>query len=134
LFLLPVLLSNQIQTHESPRNRKQRRAAAVPADSFDPSSIPLARPPVDASRTKQQAKTLLEIAAERQKELQTLVDSNGRGSAASTLLNPESTQTQFLQVSPSGEVSRFNPSGQQSESTSQQSDAPLPPVIDTLLL
>ncbi|KAL1966829.1 hypothetical protein VTN77DRAFT_3794 [Rasamsonia byssochlamydoides] len=123
-----------------PRNRKQRRAAASSAsdDSFDPSSIPLAHPPPeDASKNKRQGKTLIEIAAERQKELQALAAKNGKGSAAaeSTLLNPESAETQYLKISPSGEVSRFDPgSDASSAQPAEQPDAPLPPFIDTLLL
>lgn len=133
---------------DPPRNRKQRRAAAAAtsstsADSFDPSSIPLAHPPPADSRDKRKGKTLIEIAAERQKELQALAGKNGKGSAAaeSTLLNPESTETQFVQITPDGKISRFNPpdsgasSGQsESDSASEQRDAPLPPLVDTVLL
>ncbi|RAK84227.1 hypothetical protein BO79DRAFT_203245 [Aspergillus costaricaensis CBS 115574] len=57
---------------EGPRNRKQRRAAAaaattVDSDTFDPSSIPLARPAPNIPKSKE--KTLMDIISERQSEL-----------------------------------------------------------------
>jgi hypothetical protein len=115
----------------TPRNRKQRRALATAStteNSFDPSSIPLARPPpADSSRSKQKGKTLIEIAAERQKK-PPCQSKNGVSTPAVLNLTTEPAETQFLQISASGEVSHFHPEDADSLS------AGLPPLIDTILL
>lgn len=128
----------------APRNRKQRRALAIPStaeNSFDPSSIPLSLPPpADSSRSKQKGKTLLEIATERQKDLLSCKSKNGVSTPATLNLTTEPAETQFLQISESGEVSHFNPEDADSISagqpSSQRSDpeVPPPPLIDTVLL
>ncbi|KAF5014362.1 hypothetical protein F66182_14678, partial [Fusarium sp. NRRL 66182] len=70
-----------------PYNRKQRRAAAAAAaeneNSFVDSSIPLSRPPEFTNKSNKnsntrQAKTLLEIAAERQQELNQHINNEGK--------------------------------------------------------
>lgn len=149
----------------APRNRKQRRAAAASSEesssSFDPSSIPLALPPslTDDSKStrtsKKGEKTLFEIAAERQAELNQFTNNGAiKGNIGNTILNPESStsKTQFLQISSSGEVSSFDPnklnSGKEKAKgekhkngkevseidDNEQDGAPLPPILDTVLL
>ncbi|KAN0068572.1 hypothetical protein V8E54_013296 [Elaphomyces granulatus] len=125
----------------TPRNRKQRRALATAStteNSFDPSSIPLARPPpADSSRSKQKGKTLIEIAAERQKK-PPCQSKNGVSTPAVLNLTTEPAETQFLQISASGEVSHFHPEDADSLSAGQpsshRSEPEVPPLIDTILL
>ncbi|EAW17550.1 uncharacterized protein NFIA_074700 [Aspergillus fischeri NRRL 181] len=140
---------------EGPRNRKQRRAAAAatatsaastPDSSFDPSSIPLAHPQKPSPDNVLRGKTLVELIAERQNEI---LGKEQRDTAKS---GPE---TQFMSVDPlSGKISQFDPSmlsKEQSDegdragpatedsqiepdTTDNGDDAPIPPLIDTLLL
>jgi hypothetical protein len=134
---------------EGPKNRKQRRAAAAAAstpDSFDPSSIPLAHPQRTFPDNVPRGKTLVELIAERQNEI---LGKEHMGTANS---GPE---TQFMTVDPlSGKISQFNPSrlseersdeGDRAGPATENSevepdtaddgvDAPIPPLIDTLLL
>ncbi|OKL61134.1 hypothetical protein UA08_03521 [Talaromyces atroroseus] len=131
-----------------PQNRKQRRAAAAAEkeqqqqDSFDPSSIPLARPPANSERP---AKTLFEIVAERQQELNQFVgnDDNKKkqnkneketASSSASLFDLDATETQFLEVSPSGGISSFKPDSSRKGDEEEASGEGLPPLIDTLLL
>lgn len=159
-----------------PQNRKQRRAAAAAAaatatDDFDASSIPLSKPPefstssssstttTSADRTRnRQAKTLLEIAAERQEALNAHLghhhhhasDRHKAGDRNLSFIDLDATETQFLEISSSGRVSTINPNelktSQQATATAHQKRKPgtekeeegkegedeLPPLIDTL--
>ncbi|PYH97324.1 hypothetical protein BO71DRAFT_417182 [Aspergillus ellipticus CBS 707.79] len=123
---------------EGSRNRKQRRAAAAATtahnDAFEPSTIPLARPPT--SKTKE--KTLMDIIAERQGELISQATVAGAESGVSP-------GTRFVTVDPTtGEISGLDASelaaeiteeeDTQSEEDEPDSDHPIPPFIDTLLL
>ncbi|EYE94104.1 uncharacterized protein EURHEDRAFT_378732 [Aspergillus ruber CBS 135680] len=120
---------------ESPRNRKQRRAAAA-ADSFDASSIPLAHPPRGtASGGQKSERTLVDIIAERKEE-----SAEGIAGTADAEAIPG---TRFVTVDPSsGEISGFDPrvhgdkeTGQEKdESESQGVDEPLSAFLDTILL
>jgi hypothetical protein len=128
---------------DPPRNRKQRRAAAAPAtsssDTFNLSSIPLSRPPnPEESRKQQDGKTLLEIAVERQKEYENVL-TNRKGttplSSSAGLFDTDSTETQFLRISPSGKIETFDPNNDDDGSPAGDGDdSLLPPFIDTLLL
>ncbi|EAL91364.1 uncharacterized protein AFUA_5G12500 [Aspergillus fumigatus Af293] len=139
---------------EGPRNRKQRRAAAAtatsaastPDSSFDPSSIPLAHPQKPSPDNVPRGRTLVELIAERQNDI---LSKEQRNTAK---LGPE---TQFMSVDPlSGKISQFDPSmlskeqrdeGDRAGPATEDSqiepdtadngdDAPIPPLIDTLLL
>src|SRR5438034_973844 len=122
-----------------PHNRKQRRAAATAPDDdpFDASSIPLAHPPASVLSSQQRVKTLYEIAAERQAELSSL-----EGATSSCGIPPlasQETKTEFVKISPSGEVSRFDPSaslagGNGVWAPGMEADEPIPPLPDTILL
>ncbi|KAA8652593.1 hypothetical protein EYZ11_002359 [Aspergillus tanneri] len=129
---------------DPPRNRKQRRVAAAAASSsndstFDLSSIPLAHPPRDTPE-KRNGKTLVELIAERQLELQ----SQGSKSSGTNDAVPE-LGTRFVTVDPStGEMfdfdaSKHNPGSAQEieeegEDGENKEEPPIPPLIDTLLL
>jgi hypothetical protein len=137
-----------------PQNRKQRRAAAAAAaedeNTFAASSIPLSRPPEFSNKTKssstRQAKTLLEIAAERQQELnQHIGNSNTNDGKNKTTQLPNgqfidlnATETQFLELSSTGQISNLDPNNLPSKKSSnattedEEDDAELPPLIDTL--
>lgn len=121
---------------EPPRNRKQRRAAAD-ADSFDPSSIPLAHPPRGtASNGQKNERTLVDIIAERK---ESLLSAEGIADSADAKAGPG---TRFVTVDPSsGEISGFDPSVQgedketgQEEDEKHEVDEPLPAFLDTVLL
>ncbi|PLB38108.1 uncharacterized protein BDW47DRAFT_125807 [Aspergillus candidus] len=149
---------------DTPKNRKQRRAAAAASSSsdsnaFDPSSIPMARPPQGSSMS--QGKTLVDIIAERQSELLHRANT----SAASV------PGTQFVTIDPvTGKMSKTQSGGFVEEISSdeglhsdveddnhnsdsdsdndneddededdndnqkEQADHPIPPLIDTILL
>ena len=134
-----------------PHNRKQRRAAAATSSSapdddyFDVSSIPLTHPPASASSSRREAKTLYEIAAERQAEL----SSSERGTPPLRMpdLSSRQTKTEFIKISPSGKVSLFDPSAsstsengvsalkmRSSSKRGLESNKPIPPLPDTILL
>ncbi|WEW61061.1 hypothetical protein PRK78_006550 [Emydomyces testavorans] len=112
-----------------PRNRKERRAAAASAasaESFDPSSIPMARPSTSDFASRKNMKTLLEIAAERQ---------TGAGIA----------ETEFIHVSPSGEIletetlsnpsdSAKAPETEDDADETNEDDTAIPPLPDTIFL
>lgn len=121
---------------EPPRNRKQRRAAAA-ANSFDPSSIPLAHPPRGtASDGQKSERTLVDIIAERK---ESLLSAEGITDTAYAKAGPG---TRFVTVDPSsGEISGFDPSVQgENKETAQEEDEkhevnePLPAFLDTVLL
>ncbi|PKY03566.1 hypothetical protein P168DRAFT_165640 [Aspergillus campestris IBT 28561] len=148
---------------DAPKNRKQRRAAAAASSSsdsnaFDPSSIPMARPPQGSSIS--QGKKLVDIIAERQSELLHRANT----SAASV------PGTQFVTIDPvTGKMSRTQSGGFVEEISSDEgshsddddnddnasyssgddednedddnsnnqketTDHPIPPLIDTMLL
>jgi hypothetical protein len=133
---------------EAPRNRKQRRAAAASkaeSDTFDPSSIPLARPP---SNDPSNAKTLVDIIAERQAELGNPVGNTG---------SIKSLKTQYVTIDPAtGKISSLDGSDvtgleghvtadgiqgprvievdEEKKEEGGDDEPPIPPVIDTLLL
>ncbi|OAX84666.1 hypothetical protein ACJ72_00958 [Emergomyces africanus] len=118
-----------------PRNRKERRAAqassAAGGDDFDPASIPLRRPPANSPSQQPKTKTLYEIAAEREAEL-------GRSKPRSSSLKAP-PGTEFVTISPEGEIVRANPSGPSANnpaSTDGETDVdePIPPLPDTMLL
>ncbi|KAJ9273403.1 hypothetical protein DTO212C5_477 [Paecilomyces variotii] len=126
---------------DAPRNRKQRRAAAKEPDSFDPSSIPLARPPPPSQN--QRTKTLLEIAEERQRELYRLhgqdnSQETGEGNGTET---QRGKQAQFMRIGPDGNLvpvpssssSSPNDNHNDEDATADPDDA-ISPFIDTLLL
>ncbi|KAE8148970.1 hypothetical protein BDV25DRAFT_8730 [Aspergillus avenaceus] len=132
---------------EPPRNRKQRRAVASKSDrdsTFDPSSIPMAHPPRDATNQRKE-KTLVQMISERQGEL--LGQAGGATGAGGTI---KSMETKFVSIDPStGEIADFDASGQPTEATAsatngqsggsddageEEDDASLPPFIDTVLL
>lgn len=142
-----------------PQNRKQRRAAAATAaeneNSFVDSSIPLSRPPEFTNKNKtsaRQAKTLLEIAAERQQELnQHLENNNERKKKKSQIPNGgqfidlNATETQFLELSSTGQVSSLDPKNlptqpsrtkndvtKEEDEEEEEGDGEIPPLIDTL--
>ncbi|EEP80143.1 predicted protein [Uncinocarpus reesii 1704] len=116
----------------APRNRRERRAAAATgssADSFDPDSIPMARPPTSQFASQKNARTLLEIAAERRA---------ATGKA----------ETEFIHVSPSGQIvgvekltdlsGSAGTSAPASESDhddeAPEDDAVIPPLADSIFL
>jgi hypothetical protein len=111
----------------APRNRKERRAAAAASNSAADDSIPLALPSREPRLTEPDVKTLYQIAAERE-----------AGSSATSLPN-----TEFIQVSPSGELSipkslRLSSTKSKDglnldESDSTDADSSVPPLPDTLL-
>lgn len=134
-----------------PHNRKQRRAAAAAAaeneNSFVDSSIPLSRPPEftnnsNKSSSAQQAKTLLEIAAERQQELNQHINNEGKEKPQlpnGQFLDLNATETQFLELSSRGQISSLDPNTLPSkiiktkdEIEEEEEDAEIPPLIDTL--
>ncbi|KAL4887426.1 hypothetical protein BJY04DRAFT_2306 [Aspergillus karnatakaensis] len=128
---------------DPPRNRKQRRAAAAASqtDSFDPSAIPLARPPQnDRSKPQKDGKTLMDIIAEKQ------IQSGGLGSK-------KGLETKYVTIDPrTGELSPFDESTLSASGAAQvqqriqevetdeegeeetEDDEPIPPLIDTILL
>lgn len=122
---------------DPPRNRKQRRAAAA-ADSFDPSSVPLAHPPRDtASNGQKNERTLVDIIAERK---ESLLSTEGIANSTDAKAGP---RTRFVTVDPStGEISGFDPNVQGDKGTGQEKDEsesqgveePLPVFLDTVLL
>ncbi|PGH34990.1 hypothetical protein GX50_02230 [[Emmonsia] crescens] len=121
-----------------PRNRKERRAAqassAADDNDFNPASIPLRHPPTNSPSQKPKTKTLYEIAAEREAEL-------GRSRPGNNLKAPPGTQ--FVTISPEGEIVQANPSdpstnNQHNNPSSADDkadvDEPIPPLPDTILL
>jgi hypothetical protein len=136
---------------DPPRNRKQRRSGAAaasanapPYTTFDPSSIPLARPPnPKESRKQHPGKTLLEIAAEREKVFEKVLASGGGKSSSSPsqgaglLFNTDATETQFLEISSDGKVDTLDPNGTPAiipEDDDDDEQSSLLPIIDTLFL
>lgn len=119
------------------RNRKQRRAAAA-ASTPDP-SVPLAHPPREvASENQKNGKTLVDIISERKNGL-----FSGQGIAPELTDVNSGMETRFVTVDPSsGEISGFdqsNYSGKEDKKETpdrneNQSDEPLPPFLDTILL
>lgn len=141
---------------DTPKNRKQRRAAAAASssnDAFDPSSIPMARPPQGSSIS--QGKKLVDIIAERQNELLHRANS-------STASVPG---TQFVTIDPvTGKMSKTQSGGfveeipsdedashsddendnnsnndgddddENNDNQTETTDHPIPPLIDTFLL
>ncbi|KAL4973142.1 hypothetical protein BDW66DRAFT_108839 [Aspergillus desertorum] len=127
---------------DTSRNRKARRVAAAASrtDSFDPSSIPLARPPqTDASRDQKNGKTLVDLIAERQGELEGKLSSSG---------SKKGVETKYVRIDPmTGEISPFDeashastgtgPEGHSSEEDAtdkELGDDIIPALIDTILL
>lgn len=102
---------------ETPKNRKQRRAAA----SGD-AAIPLAHPPREAPKDKANSKTLVDLIGERQTE--------------TSNVNP-TPNYEFITVDPSAlsesDKSQFRPINS-TPSIEIEADQPLPPLIDTVLL
>jgi hypothetical protein len=120
------------------QNRKQRRAAAAAATE-SAADIPLKHPP-SASESRKINKTLLEIAAERQGQIPHLSTGKQQQQENAKLFDMDAKETQFIQISPSGGVSQFDPQEhnhqqqQEENEEEEEGDASLPPVIDTLLL
>jgi hypothetical protein len=113
----------------NPQNRKQRRAAAKQSSSTAPedaSSIPLERPPSSA-KPHTKAKTLYELAAERQSLL----------SAGQPFPQPpeppsnNSKSTKFVKISPDGTLSSDNGTGLGAEEKEVEDSSPL---FDTIFL
>lgn len=133
-----------------PQNRKQRRAAAAAAaeneNSFVDSSIPLSRPPEFTNKNNtRQAKTLLEIAAERQQELNQHINNEGKKKKSQKpngqFIDLNATETQFLELSSSGQVSSLDPNNLPTKTSKpkkeegeddEEEDGEIPPLIDTL--
>lgn len=85
-------------TSGAPRNRKERRAAGLKGPVTQSSEIPLSQP----SRETPKTKTLFEIAAERQSQLQhgepfgdVDADSSSPPSITTTQINPDGTLTEI---------------------------------------
>lgn len=126
------------------RNRKQRRAASTAAISASPEpEIPLATP--DPAKTTRD-RTLYDIIAERQNELLGRAASK-RGTTPSAInkgLHAHPKGTRFVTVDASGQLvdtngdldSQVGPSeGNRIQNTDKiETDEPLPPIIDTVLL
>lgn len=127
---------------DPPRNRKQRRAAATASqtDFFDPSSIPLAHPPPnDPSNPQENGRTLVDMIAERQGQLEGTLGSSG---------SRKGIETKYVAIDPdTGEISPFDQSsvsgtgneGQLSEEIAKHEEYiddydPISPFIDTVLL
>lgn len=136
---------------DPPRNRKQRRAAtaALQTDSFDPSSIPMAHPPRTPKRDTQ-GKTLVDIISERQAELLGKVDGDTGSKREPQLvtIDPASGKisgmdaTEF-DASSLGRMRNGHTDTNGNEDTGKEqhdknndddSEAPIPPLIDTILL
>ncbi|KAL4785607.1 hypothetical protein BJX76DRAFT_355999 [Aspergillus varians] len=126
---------------DPPRNRKQRRAAATAsqADTFDPSSIPLAHPPQnDHSKGQESGKTLVDLIAERQGQLEGVLDSSN---------SKKGIETKYVAIDPdTGEISPFDQSGlsgtgkgghppeEAATDEEQAKGIDISPLIDTVLL
>lgn len=127
---------------DPPRNRKQRRAAATAsqADSFDPSSIPLAHPPPNnPSKSQKSGRTLVDMISERQGQLEGTLGSSG---------SQKGIETKYVAIDPdTGDISPFDQSsvsgtgkeGQLSEGVAKDEEEiddydPISPFIDTVLL
>ncbi|KAL4920444.1 hypothetical protein BDW62DRAFT_198761 [Aspergillus aurantiobrunneus] len=127
---------------DTPRNRKQRRAAATASqtDSFDPSSIPLARPPQnDPSKPQKNGKTLVDMITERQNHL---------GGTVESPISKQGIQTKYVAMDPdTGEISPFDESSlsetgkdshsqKEAETDEEQTEDydHISPFIDTVLL
>ncbi|KAJ5408843.1 hypothetical protein N7509_002726 [Penicillium cosmopolitanum] len=153
---------------DAPRNRKQRRAAAATSSLSSTSpvheiDIPLAHPPRDNPPQKASERTLYDIIAERQNELQAKADkaNKARGMPGIPLgqeLPPMGKGTRFVTVDASGNIvetdgnidndelvdedSQKHKAGGKVQSSIKDDvddedsdvDNPLPPFIDTVLL
>ena len=105
-------------TSEVPRNRKERRAAGLKRPTTQPSEIPLSQP----SRETRKTKTLLEIAAERQSQLQ---HGEPFGDVAADSSSPPSIS--ITQINPDGTLNEISASGD-----SQLTDDPIGPFGQAL--
>ncbi|KKK14973.1 hypothetical protein P175DRAFT_0426556 [Aspergillus ochraceoroseus IBT 24754] len=146
---------------DPPRNRKQRRAAAASASnadtSFDPSSIPLARPPQNNPANHQvNGKKLVDLISERQNELL-----HGGKVSGGVPESKKAIETRFVTVDPvTGDISPVDASDIAGMKKTQQgssenmpwnekprpedhedevdadadTEPPIPPFLDTLLL
>lgn len=118
-------------------NRRQRRAAAPKAPSSNELSSatdgPVSRPPSPSS-SKSRAKTLYEIAAERQAELAP----HGKPFPKTVNQSDESTATRLVKLTRDGNIVDTNANhGQSSPAAAAATpitSSPLPPIVDTLLL
>ncbi|CAI7651667.1 unnamed protein product [Penicillium pancosmium] len=152
---------------DTPRNRKQRRAAAATSSSSTSPvpdiDIPLAHPPRDNPPQKASERTLYDIIAERQNELQAKADkaNKARGMPGIPLgqeLPPMGKGTRFVTVDASGNIVETDGNIDNDELANEDSqkhkaggkvqssikddvddedsdvDNPLPPFIDTVLL
>jgi hypothetical protein len=143
---------------ETPRNRKQRRAAAGPCSKSNEPEVPMAHPPRnDPTQNKPTVeRTLYDIIAERQSGL------NAKGtpipaSVEAQGIPPQPAGTRFVTVDASGnlvdtdgDISSHlsNPSqnkktraaralpndDRNNQKTAEPEDKPLPPFLDTILL
>ncbi|KAJ5690186.1 hypothetical protein N7462_004578 [Penicillium macrosclerotiorum] len=142
---------------DPPRNRKQRRAAAAahPSISQDP-DIPLAHPERGPPAKKDGERTLYDIIAERQNELLRQAEGLNRasGSTAAKRTSLESNETRFVTIDASGrlvdknddisqapmkmgtatDTTRNAQSNATDEDFKPDTDNPLPPFLDTILL
>lgn len=151
---------------DPPRNRKQRRAASSNSPSASATSvpdIPLAHPPRHDSAQKPNERTLYDIIAERQNELQKQADHANKARGTSGLrpgqeLPLQGKGTRFVTVDASGQIvdtdgnidnhelvnrgaqkpkaggkGRLPPKEDDNEEDNDV-DKPLPPFIDTVLL
>ncbi len=111
-------------------NRRQRRAgAATPSSSQALSSapeLPIAPPPPSPHSTKPKAKTLYEIAAEREAELSPHGQPFPQNHA-----QPQATK--LVTITPDGNVSETTPPEAETAAAANTA-VPLPPFLDTLLL
>lgn len=156
LQLIHILFSNRLAVNPhhtmTSRNRKQRRAAAAAAQSSSPEpDIPLATPPRDEPSTRPRERTLYDIIAERQNELlgQAAASQNTLPSTVSNGLPAQPKGTRFVTVNASGQlvdtdgdldsqvpanIRSETPSNGDKIHTASESDQPLPPLLDTILL
>ncbi|OJJ50996.1 hypothetical protein ASPZODRAFT_126980 [Penicilliopsis zonata CBS 506.65] len=126
---------------DGPRNRKQRRAAAN--DACGDFSIPLAYPPTEGDAPK--SKTLYEVIAERQRELQ----AKQGISAGPDTFDPSKLPkgTRMVTVDGSGKIIPLDETDRSSisstaederetetEGEGEEEEEAIPPFIDTLLL
>ncbi|KAL4957734.1 hypothetical protein BDW69DRAFT_8436 [Aspergillus filifer] len=126
---------------DPPRNRNQRRAAAATAsqaDSFDPSSIPLARPP-KSDPSKKDGKTLLDLIKDRQKELGVTLDTPGSVKGMETkyvTIDPKTGEMTPLDESHASTTDKARVEDIPSDYEDEEADEPDPisPLIDTVLL
>ncbi|KAJ5121483.1 uncharacterized protein N7515_009444 [Penicillium bovifimosum] len=141
---------------ETPRNRKQRRAAAGPSSKSDEFEVPMAHPPRNDPTNKPTVeRTLYDIIAERQSGLNPKEATNS-ASVEAQGIPPQPAGTRFVTVDASGNLvdtdgdisshlsnptqnkktraARALPNDDQDLKKDIEEEKPLPPFLDTILL